>query len=245
MSVEPLPCYEIAAREDGTSLFCTMLRELGPDACDGVFVPLLMLRARRALACCCYQLREQMNATLLHAPMLQVRADDATWDNIWYVSRRLVSVPTAAPPVMPLQSLRVEGECHLPEMALAQYRQLRRLKVGELGVPAALFFGAAVAHCEATLRLSDGLTLRTLDGMRNSPGTVVDSSPGRAPGSFHHYNERAKRVDCKRIILPPASSPSDVAVLLGALSLNKNFLAMSGPSERILTESRAAAESGI
>jgi hypothetical protein len=74
MPVEPLPCYVMAARGDGTGPFCTMLRALGPEACEGALVPCLTLCARRALACCSYQLRAQMHETLMQAPVLRVRA---------------------------------------------------------------------------------------------------------------------------------------------------------------------------
>ena len=64
------------------------------------------------------------------------------------------------------QTLCVAGEACLPEMQLALYRTLPRLKVGALGPAAALFFGVAIARCSCTLRLSNGLRLVDLAPLR-------------------------------------------------------------------------------
>ena len=50
-------------------------------------------------------------------------------------------------------------------MKLAHLRTLPRLKVGEMGWPAALFFGAAIAESDSVLRLSTGAT-RSLKALR-------------------------------------------------------------------------------
>ena len=101
----PLPWHVMAARDESTGPFCTMLSALGIDFLDAVIVH-FTLRARRALACRCYQLRTQMSATLLHSPVLFVLAEDATWDNARYVSRRLVPSALPAPSaIVPLQRL--------------------------------------------------------------------------------------------------------------------------------------------
>ena len=78
-------------------------------------------------------------------------------------------------------------------MKLAHLRTLPRLKVGEMGPTAALFFGAAVAESDCVLRLSTGAT-KSLRALR----------------------ERA------RVNLPQSdvSQSSDQNAMLGALTLN-------------------------
>ena len=142
--------------------------------------PHFALEAKRAFACSCFAARAMLHEHL-HAEILHVQPTDATWANAVFVAR----LPN-------LQTLRVAGELHLPEMHLAHYKTLPRLRVGLLGPPAALFFGAAVARCDATLRLSDGSTCRSLKGIREQP----------------------------LAILPQTASAADCLALLGALSLN-------------------------
>ena len=154
---------------------------------------LLPLVCFRSLACTCYHLRQQMNETLLQ-PVLHVRPADATWDNACYVAQLLTTGSS-------LQTLRIAGERCLPDMQLRQYQTLPRLKVGEIGVPAAIFLGAAVARCDAAIRLCDGKTIRTLAGLREQGGAHV----------------------------PFGASQADAAVLLGAISLNKEFIGLYTP----------------
>ena len=92
-----------------------------------------------------------------------------------------------------LPTLYVVGETYLPVLELSRYRNLARLKVGSMALTAALFFGAAIADCDATLRLSDGFTFRELKPLRE-----------RA-----HIELRA--------------SSSDFAAMLGALCLNTSL----------------------
>ena len=120
--------------------------------------------------------------------MLNVRPTDATWGNAIYVARHLV--PGAGVPT--LQVLRVEGEQCLPEMRLGEYAQMSRLQVGALGVPAAIFLGCAIAHSKCVVRFTDGLTTRSLEGLRGSAN----------------------------VQLPSGTTDADAAVLLGAISLN-------------------------
>ena len=124
---------------------------------------------------------------LLRAPVLYVEPEDATWDNCVFVAR-----------LPHLRELRMQGELCLPGLELSRYRTLMRLKVGELGVPAALFFGAAIATSDATLRLSDGKSVKNLGPMRTSIGRGT-------------------------ILVPPNAGRADLAALLGALSLNTSI----------------------
>lgn len=139
------------------------------------------LDSKRALACVCYDLRAVMNS-LLRGADLTVDAGDANWANARFVASLL---PT-------LQNLHVVGETYLPTLELARYRTLSCLKVGDMGVPAALFFGAAIARCDCRLRLSDNITLRNLAPFRETSHAQI----------------------------PEGATDSDVAALLGAISLN-------------------------
>lgn len=144
--------------------------------------PSFCLKAKRALACSCFDARALLYEHL-HAPSLSVQPSDATWENAVYVA----CLPH-------LIKLCVVGETCLPEMHIAHYRTLSRLKVGTLGVPAAVFFGAAIANCDAILRLSDGTTVRALKPFREG----------------------------KEVCLPPSASDADCLALLGAITLNRS-----------------------
>ena len=144
--------------------------------------PHFALEAKRALACTCFAARAILYEQL-HASILHVQPTDATWSNAVFVA----SLPT-------LETLCVAGETHLPQMRLRYYRTLPRLKVGALDCPAALFFGAAIARCDTTLRLSDGMTTRSLKPLREQT----------------------------EVLLPTTASAADCLALLGALSLNPN-----------------------
>lgn len=135
-----------------------LMEELGGDARDETLV-LMGLRSRRALACACTSLRGMLTEHF-HLPVLVVCNSDATWDNAMFVASLVPAVVT---------TLRVQGEAYLPEMRLAHYQTLPRLKIGAMGVAAALFFGAALAKCDCMLRLSDGVTVRDLKGLRERP----------------------------------------------------------------------------
>ena len=87
-----------------------------------------------------------------------MQESDDTWDNARFVANVLV-------PNVPDQALCVAGETCVPEMKLAHLRTLPRLKVGEMGWPAALFFGAAIAESDSVLRLSTGAT-KSLKALR-------------------------------------------------------------------------------
>ena len=106
----------------------------------------LDFRGRQALTLTCFDFRE-MNL-LRGVRDLSVDPSDASWQTAVYIAR-----------LPQLQVLRVLGEMALPEMDLAQLRRLDRLKVGTIGVPAALFFGAIIATSNVAggplLRLSN------------------------------------------------------------------------------------------
>ena len=164
----------------------TLLDSLGEDArIVGLAAP-WPLCVKRLLAITCKDARRMMNE-LLHTPVLYVEREDATWDNCVFVAR-----------LPHLCELRVQGELCLPALELSRYRTLARLKVGELGVPAALFFGAAIATSDATLRLSDGKSVKNLGPMRTSIGRGT-------------------------ILVPTNAGRADLAALLGALSLNTSI----------------------
>ena len=139
-------------------------------------------RSRRALSIVCFDTREMH--ILRHAWELTVDDADANWPTIALVAR----LPL-------LRQLHVLGETYLPCLEVAKYRELRKLKVGQLGVTAALFFGAAVAKCDATLRLSNSLSLINLRPLWQQ--------------------------DLSSLGLPRETSAADFAALLGAISLNK------------------------
>lgn len=166
-----------------------MLREKGGS--DALFAfPEMRLSAKRSLACTCSECRIMVFAHL-RAEVLSVTWLDATWANALFVARVLV-------PFVPEQILRMQGEQSVPEMKLAHLRTLPRLKVGTMGWPAAIFFGAAIADSDATLRFSDGLTLRNLQPLRESVTANVS--------------------------LPADASESDLCAMLGVLSWNPRHL---------------------
>jgi len=109
-------------------------------------------------------------------------------------------------------TLRIEGDQHLPVLECARYRSLTRLKVGAMGTTAALYFGAVVADCNCTVRLANGNACKDLKPLREIASI---SLRGGTLGS-----ERGKL------------SATDLAALLGALSLNQRLtmLDLSGNS---------------
>ena len=123
-----------------------------------------------------------------------MQESDATWDNARFVTSVLV-------PNVPEQALCVAGETCVPEMRLAHLRTLPRLKVGTMGWPAALFFGAAIAESNTVLRLSTGAT-KSLGPLRENKEI---SSPG--PNLRH----------------------ADLCAMVGALMLNPHARLSSGP----------------
>jgi len=144
----------------------------------------------RSLACGCRAL-SVLAWSYYFSPTFSVGDEDSTLDNARFVAS------------MMLPTLNVRGEDHLPVLELLKYRGLLRLKVGAMGKTAALFFGAAVAECDCLVRLSDGLTIKSLRPLR----------------------ERDKlELNVKCII--------DLAVLLGALALNTQLteLVLHGPA---------------
>jgi len=168
----------------GDSAFLSIvLEEFDRNAFEIALLPHVALACKRALACTCYALRERLTPHL-RAATLSVLRDDAVWSNALFVAR-----------LPGLSDLRVEGETSLPSMDLARYRRLDALKVGSLGPPAALFFGAAIAASNARLRLSDGNAIRNIAALRSSP------SPDKAE---------------------PNASDADRAALLGALASNQH-----------------------
>mmetsp|Transcript_41359 Transcript_41359/g.134633 ORF Transcript_41359/g.134633 Transcript_41359/m.134633 type:complete len:238 (+) Transcript_41359:56-769(+) len=170
----------------GDSAFLSIvLEEFDRNAFEIALLPHVALACKRALACTCYALRERLTPHL-RAATLSVRRGDAIWSNALFVAR-----------LPGLTDLRVEGETCLPSMDLARYRRLDALKVGSLGPPAALFFGAAIATSNARLRLSDGSTIRSISALRSSP------SPNKAEKE---------------------ASDADRAALLGALASNQHVL---------------------
>ena len=137
-----------------TDQVLTLLSEAG----DAFFVcEKLGLQAKRALACTCSTLRPVI-FQLLRQPRLVVQESDAIWDNACFVANVLVLNVHD-------QALCVAGETCAPEMKLAHLRTLPRLKVGEMGPTAALFFGAAIAESDSVLRLSTG-TFKSLKALR-------------------------------------------------------------------------------
>ena len=125
-----------------------------------------------------------------------MQESDATWDNARFVTSVLV-------PNVPEQALCVAGETCVPEMRLAHLRTLPRLKVGTMGWPAALFFGAAIAESNTVLRLSTGAT-KSLGPLRENKEI---SSPG--PNLRH----------------------ADLCAMVGALMLNPHARLSSGPHD--------------
>lgn len=200
----PLP--EIAVlppRACSTSSLVTVLMVLGDDFARELLLQHVPFCARQALAAACFDTRQLH--VLRHAVHLLVHDADATWLNATFVAR----LPC-------LRTLRVEGETSLPVMHLSHYRTLPRLKVGAVGVTAALFLGAAIAKCDCVLRLSDGLMLRNLKGLRESA----------------------------RVNFPSAVSPADVAAMLGALCLNPHIVRIDEWYAELTAKQAAASTRG-
>ena len=109
-----------------------------------LIMPSLTLRAKRLLACCCFELRALLTPAL-RAPTLVVGPHDATWENAVFVAR-----------LPGLQTLRIRGEHFLPEVDVGRVRTLPRLQIGRMGTVAALFVGALIADGNLRLRLSNG-----------------------------------------------------------------------------------------
>ena len=109
-----------------------------------LIMPSLTLRAKRLLACCCFELRALLTPTL-RAPTLVVGPRDATWENAVFVAR-----------LPGLQTLRIDGEHFLPEVDVGRVRTRPRLQIGQMGTVAALFVGALIADGNLRLRLSNG-----------------------------------------------------------------------------------------
>ena len=105
-------------------------------------------------------------------------------------------------------TLRTVGP--FPVLECARYRSLTRLKVGAMGTTAALYFGAVVADCDCTVRLANGNMCKDLKPLRES-SRICMRGDGR----------EGYRVGV-----------TDLAALLGALSLNHNLtrLDLSGNS---------------
>jgi hypothetical protein len=192
MALLPLPLYNLAGRASSPDSFSLMLEALGRGAREDFLLGLVHMRL---IACTSFANRALMYESL-HVAVLDVKPADATWDNAHYVARRLV--PGCG---VPVRVLRMAGEGYLPEMRLGELAQLSRLKVGTLGVPAAIFFGYAIARSsDCTLRLSDGVSTRHLRGLRESAN----------------------------VKLPASTTNADAAALLGALSLNPHFDFLEG-----------------
>ena len=127
-----------------------------------LIVPSLTLRAKRVMACCCFQLRALLSP-VLRAPTLDVGPCDATWENAVFVAR-----------LPGLRTLRVDGEHFLPEVEVERVRSRPRLKIGQMGATAALFVGALIADGNLLLRLSDDNRVVDFEDLRG----------GRAYGKF-------------------------------------------------------------
>ena len=183
-SNHPAPMPDAATLEK-LHLSKTSLVDVLHQASDAFFAcEKTRLSAKRSLACTNSECRSMVFAHL-RGPVLSVAWWDATWANATFVARVLV-------PTVPEQVLRMKDERCVPDMKLAHLGTLPRLKVGTMGWPAAMFFGAAIAQSDATLRLSDGTTCRELKPLR-------------------------ERVT---IAMPPKPSDADVCAMLGALALN-------------------------
>jgi hypothetical protein len=109
-------------------------------------------------------------------------------------------------------TLRIEGDQHLPVLECARYRCLTRLKVGAMGTTAALYFGAVVADCNCTVRLANGNACKDLKPLREIASISLRAGTLGSEGSV--------------------LSETDLAALLGALSLNQRLtkLDLSGNS---------------
>ena len=109
-------------------------------------------------------------------------------------------------------TLRIEGDQHLPVLECARYRSLARLKVGAMGTTAALYFGAVVADCNCTVRLANGIACKDLKPLREIASISLRAGTLGSEGSV--------------------LSATDLAALLGALSLNQRLteLDLSGNS---------------
>ena len=108
-------------------------------------------------------------------------------------------------------TLRTVGP--FPVLECARYRSLTRLKVGAMGTTAALYFGAVVADCDCTVRLANGNMCKDLKPLRESSRICMRGDSG--------FGREGYRVGV-----------TDLAALLGALSLNHNLtrLDLSGNS---------------
>ena len=157
-----------------------------------LIVPSLTLRAKRVMACCCFQLRALLSP-VLRAPTLDVGPCDATWENAVFVAR-----------LPGLRTLRVDGEHFLPEVDIERVRARPRLKIGRMGATAALFVGALIADGNLLLRLSDDNRVVDFEDLRG----------GRAYGSSGIENFRWSRAYGKFSI-------ADACALLGPLSRNQ------------------------
>ncbi len=175
----------------------------------------MSLHSKRATCCACAALRTHVSADL-HGPSLSVRIEDATFDNAAFVgrlpnlqtlhvqARQALLVPpprAAAPPPPPLPPSPpppppAQGETFLRDgIDLHRLRSLPRIAVGQLSFEAALFLGAALSGGEHTLRLSS------------------DNCVALPPLRTRERVNLAHRQLCDK----------DLAVLLGALSLNQHL----------------------
>ena len=187
-SNHPAPMPDAATLEK-LHLSKTSLVDVLHQASDAFFAcEKTRLSAKRSLACTNSECRSMVFAHL-RGPVLSVAWWDATWANATFVARVLV-------PTVPEQVLRMKDERCVPDMKLAHLGTLPRLKVGTMGWPAAMFFGAAIAQSDATLRLSDGTMCRELKPLR-------------------------ERVT---IVVPPRTSDADLCAMLGALALNPRLM---------------------
>ena len=171
---------------------------LGEDALPATFYPRTSLRSARGLACCSKMLASSFKVYIKSADF-SVSSEDGTWDNAKYVAS------------LGRETLRVEGELYTPVLQLARLRTLERFKVGDMGVVAGLFLGAAVGDCNCAVRLSDGITVRSFKPLRERQNIVLPAKR-TIPNAVIPMN----RVEGAE------ASPADYAVLLGALALNNH-----------------------
>ena len=123
---------------------------LQSDDLMSLIMPSLTLRAKRGLACCCFQLRTLLTP-VLRAPTLDVGPHDATWENAVFVAR-----------LPGLQTLRIDGEHFVPEVDVGRLRgakhcilmsEMGATGTDQMGATAALFVGALTADYDCGLRL--------------------------------------------------------------------------------------------
>ena len=166
-----------------------MLDALGEDALLETFMSFVPLRSARVMACCCNSLATVTRAHF-SSQTFSVSAADASLDNAQFVAS------------MRHPTLRVLENGSVTVLELSRYRSLPRLKVGAMGVVTALYFGAAIVDCDCVLRLSDGITCKSLQPLRERPQLTLVTRPS-------HYSES------QRVL-----AASDLAALLGTLALN-------------------------